>query len=58
MRRVAEASLPAARATMVTLNVPATVGVPEINPVVGFSCSPGGSGFASKLVGLWLAVIW
>ena len=41
----------------VTLNVPAVVGVPEINPVVVFTVKPAGNGVALKLVGLFVAVI-
>ena len=41
----------------VTLNVPAVVGVPEINPVVVFTVKPAGNGVALKLVGLLVAVI-
>jgi hypothetical protein len=44
-------------ALMVTLVVPAVVGVPEITPVLVFTLRPGGSGLALKLVGLLLAVI-
>jgi hypothetical protein len=45
-------------ALSVTLKLPATVGVPEIRPVVVFTDSPAGSPVALKLVGLLLAVIW
>ena len=41
-----------------TLKVPEEVGVPEINPVVVLTDTPGGSPVASKLVGLLVAVIW
>jgi hypothetical protein len=44
-------------ALMVTLVVPAVVGVPEITPVLVLTVRPGGSGLALKLVGLLLAVI-
>jgi hypothetical protein len=44
-------------AVMVTLVVPAVVGVPEITPVLVFTLKPGGSGLALKLVGLLVAVI-
>ncbi len=48
---------PALLALMVTLYVPAVVGVPEINPVVVFTVNPPGSPVALKLVGLLVAVI-
>ena len=44
-------------ALMVTLVVPAVVGVPEIIPVLVFTLRPGGSGLALKVVGLLVAVI-
>jgi hypothetical protein len=44
-------------ALMVTLYVPAAVGVPEITPVVVFTVNPPGSPVALKLVGLLVAVI-
>jgi len=44
-------------AVMVTLVVPALVGVPEITPVLVFTLRPAGSGLAVKLVGLLVAVI-
>ena len=44
-------------AVMMTLVVPAVVGVPEITPVLVFTLRPAGSGLAVKLVGLLLAVI-
>jgi hypothetical protein len=44
-------------ALMVTLVVPAVVGVPEITPVLVLTLRPGGSGLALKLVGLLVAVI-
>jgi hypothetical protein len=60
MTRVAVAVLqePAPlRAVMVTLVVPAVVGVPEITPVLVLTLRPVGSGLAVKLVGLLVAVI-
>jgi hypothetical protein len=42
---------------MVTLVVPAVVGVPEISPVLVLTLKPAGSGLALKLVGLLVAVI-
>ena len=44
-------------ALMVTLGVPAVVGVPEITPVLAFTLRPAGKGLAVKLVGLLVAVI-
>jgi hypothetical protein len=44
-------------AVMVTLVVPAAVGVPEITPVLVLTVRPAGSGLAVKLVGLLVAVI-
>ena len=44
-------------ALMVTLVVPAVVGVPEITPVLVLTVRPAGSGLAVKLVGLLRAVI-
>jgi hypothetical protein len=44
-------------ALMVTLVVPAAVGVPEIRPVLVLIVRPAGSGLALKLVGLLVAVI-
>jgi hypothetical protein len=44
-------------ALMVTLGVPAVVGVPEITPVLAFTLRPAGRGLAVKLVGLLVAVI-
>jgi len=44
-------------AVIVTLVVPAVVGVPEITPVLVLTVSPAGSGLALKLVGLLVAVI-
>ena len=44
-------------AVMVTLVVPAVVGVPEITPVLALILRPAGSGIALKLVGLLVAVI-
>ena len=48
---------PALVALMVTLYVPAVVGVPEINPVLVFTDRPAGRPVALKLVGLLVAVI-
>ena len=48
---------PALVALMVTVYVPAVVGVPEINPVLVFTVKPAGSPVALKLVGLLVAVI-
>jgi hypothetical protein len=48
---------PALVALIVTLYVPAVVGVPEINPVLVLTVKPGGSPVALKLVGLLVAVI-
>jgi hypothetical protein len=42
-------------AVMVTLVVPAVVGVPEITPVLVLTLRPAGSGLALKLVGLLVA---
>jgi len=44
-------------AVIVTLVVPAAVGVPEITPVLVFTLRPAGNGLAVKLVGLLVAVI-
>jgi hypothetical protein len=44
-------------AVIVTLVVPAVVGVPEITPVLVLTVRPAGSGLAVKLVGLLVAVI-
>ena len=44
-------------ALIVTLVVPAVVGVPEITPVLVLIVRPAGSGVALKLVGLLVAVI-
>jgi hypothetical protein len=41
-----------------TLEVAATVGVPEISPLVAFTESPAGNPVAPKEVGRPLAVIW
>ena len=49
---------PALLALIVTLYVPAVVGVPEISPLVVFTVKPAGSPVALKLVGLFVAVIW
>ena len=48
---------PALVALMVTLYVPAVVGVPEIKPVLVLTVNPAGSPVALKLVGLLVAVI-
>ena len=48
---------PALVALMVTVYVPAVVGVPEIIPLLVFTLRPAGSPVALKLVGLLLAVI-
>ena len=48
---------PALVALMVTVYVPAVVGVPEINPVLVFTVNPAGSPVALKLVGLLVAVM-
>ena len=45
-------------ALIATLKVPATVGVPEIRPVVVLTDNPAGRAVALKLVGLLVAVIW
>jgi len=57
MTRVALPVPPALVALMVTLYVPAVVGVPEISPVIVFTANPAGSPVALKLVGLLLAAI-
>jgi hypothetical protein len=44
-------------AVIVTLVVPAVVGVPEITPVLVLTLRPAGSGLAVKLVGVLVAVI-
>jgi len=44
-------------ALIVAVDVPAAVGVPEINPVPLFTVSPPGNPVAAKLVGMLLAVI-
>lgn len=48
---------PALVALIVTLYVPAVVGVPEISPVLVFTVKPAGNPVAPKLVGLLVAVI-
>jgi hypothetical protein len=48
---------PALVALMVTLYVPAVVGVPEMAPVLVFTVKPEGSPVALKLVGLLVAVM-
>ena len=45
-------------ALIVTLELAAPVGVPEIKPVVVFTASPAGNPEAPKLVGELVAVIW
>jgi hypothetical protein len=45
-------------APIVTLALPAVVGVPEIRPFDVLTASPAGRDVALKLVGLLLAVIW
>ena len=45
-------------ALIVTVYVPAVVGVPEIMPVLVSTVKPAGSPVALKLVGLLVAVIW
>jgi hypothetical protein len=42
----------------VTVEVPAAVGVPEINPLVLLTDNPPGNPVAPKLVGVFVAVIW
>ena len=49
---------PVLMALMVAVNVPLTVGVPEISPVDALTPKPGGRLAAPKLVGLLMAVIW
>jgi mannose/fructose/N-acetylgalactosamine-specific phosphotransferase system component IID len=44
-------------ALMVTLVVPAAVGVPEITPVLVLTLRPAGNGLALKVVGLLVAVM-
>ena len=56
--RVALPVPPALVALIVTVYVPAVVGVPEINPVLVSTVKPAGSPVALKLVGLLVAVIW
>ena len=57
--RVAVPVPPAFVALIVTVYVPAVVGVPEIRPVAGSKVRPGGSvPVTPKLVGLLVAVIW
>jgi len=48
---------PALVALIVTVYVPAVVGMPEINPVLVLILKPAGSPVALKLVGLFVAVI-
>lgn len=45
-------------AEIVTVDVPADEGVPEINPVEVLTVNPAGNPAAPKDVGLLLAVIW
>jgi len=45
-------------AEMETLNVPATVGVPEINPVMVLTVNPVGKPVAANEMGVWVATIW
>ena len=40
-----------------TVDVPVAVGVPEINPVAGFTDRPAGKPVALKLVGEFVAMI-
>ena len=56
--RVAEPVPPALVALIVTLDVAAVVGVPEIAPVDVLTLKPAGNPVALKLVGVLLAVIW
>ena len=55
--RVALPVPPELVALIVTVYVPAVVGVPEINPVLVSTVKPAGSPVALKLVGLFVAVI-
>ena len=48
---------PALVALRVTVEAPALVGVPAMSPLVALSARPAGSPVASKLVGLFVAVI-
>ena len=54
---VAEPVPPAFVALIVTLDVPAAVGVPEITPVEALTDNPVGNPRALKLVGEFVAVI-
>jgi hypothetical protein len=45
-------------AEIVTVDVPADEGVPEINPVEVLTVNPAGNPVAPKEVGLLFAVIW
>ena len=45
-------------ALRVTLNIPTTVGVPEIKPVDVFTLKPAGNGAAPHVLIAWSAVIW
>jgi hypothetical protein len=55
---VTEPVPPAFVALIVTLDVPAAVGVPVIAPVEVLTLKPAGRLVALKLVGLLLALIW
>ena len=56
--RVAEPSPAEFEAEIVTADVPAAVGVPEISPVDVFTDKPAGRPVALNEVGLLLAAIW
>ena len=55
---VAVPVVPSLLALMTALNVPVSVGVPEMRPVAVFTISPLGRLVALKLAGLLDAVIW
>ena len=55
--RVAVPVPPLLVARSVTLDVPSTMGVPEIKPVVVLTERPAGNPVAPKLVGLFVAAI-
>ena len=55
--RVAEPVPAALVALSVTVEIPAEVGVPEINPLAVLTDNPAGKPVAPKLMGLLLAVI-
>jgi len=55
--RVALPLPPPLVAVSVTVEVPAAVGVPEINPLVLLTDNPPGNPVAPKLVGVFVAVI-